>query len=173
MRADAFEKPAGHNFRSHSIGLRPLRADKALEDHFTQAGRRAESNGWDVWLASITRFRERLGVLIDARPDEICPQTNISSGLAKILFALPERRRRRKIVLTEDEFPTIGFVLAQGRRLGYELVFLPGGSRLADIDAWTPAFQDDVHLVSATHVFSNSSVLAPAVEIARRARERD
>src|SRR5207249_8661704 len=40
------------------------------------------------------------------------------------------------------------------------------------IDAWTPAFQDDVQLVLATHVFSNSSVLAPAADIARRARER-
>ena len=172
MRADAFEKPAGHYFLSHSIGLRPLSADKALEDNFTRVWRLGDSNAWEVWLASITRFRERLGALIGARPDDICPQTNISSGLAKILFALPERRGRRKIVLTEDDFPTIGFVLAQGRRLGYELVFLPGGSRLADIDAWIPAFQDDVQLVLATHVFSNSSVLAPAVDIARRARER-
>src|SRR5437667_150949 len=129
MRADAFEKPAGHYFLSHSIGLRPLSADKALEDNFTRAWRHGESNAWDVWLASLTRFRERLGVLIGARPDDICPQTNISSGVAKILFALPERRGRRMIVLTEDDFPTIGFVLAQGRRLGYELVFLP---------IWTP-----------------------------------
>jgi kynureninase len=51
-------------------------------------------------------------------------------------------------------------------------VFLPGGSRLANIDAWSAAFQDDVQLVFATHVFSNSAVLAPAAEIGRRARER-
>ncbi len=172
MRADAFEKPGGHYFLSHSVGLRPLSADKALEDNFTRVWRRGDSNMWDVWLATIARFREPLGALIGASPDEICPQTNISSGLAKILFALPERRGRRKIVLTEDDFPTIGFVLAQGRRLGYELVLLEGGSRLADIDAWTPAFQDDVQLVVATQVFSNSAVLAPAAEIARRARER-
>ena len=172
MRADAFEKPGGHYFLSHSVGLRPLSADKALEDNFTRVWRRGDSNMWDVWLATIARFREPLGALIGASPDEICPQTNISSGLAKILFALPEPRGRRKIVLTEDDFPTIGFVLAQGRRLGYELVLLEGGSRLADIDAWTPAFQDDVQLVVATQVFSNSAVLAPAAEIARRARER-
>src|SRR5207247_9713159 len=100
----------------------------------------------------ITRFRERLGMLIGARPDDICPQTNISSGLAKILFALPARRGRRKIVLTEDDFPTIGFVLAQGRRLGYELVFLPGGSRLAAIHASTPPLQPADALGLATTV---------------------
>lgn len=172
MRADAFEKPAGHYFLSHSIGLRPLTADKTLEDNFTGVWRRGDSNAWEVWLASMARFRERLAALIGARADEICPQTNISSALTKILFALPERPRRRKIVLTEDDFPTVGFVLAQGRRLGYELVFLPGGFRLANIDAWTPAFQDDVQLVLATHVFSNSAVMAPAAEIARRASER-
>jgi kynureninase len=172
MRADAFEKPAGHYFLSHSIGLRPLGADKTLEDGFTSVWRRGDPHMWDTWLASLGRFREHLGALIGAEPADLCPQTNISSALAKILFALPERPRRRKIVLTEDDFPTVGFVLAQGQRLGYELVFLPGGSRLADVDAWKPAFQDDVQLVFTTHVFSNSAVLAPAAEIARRARER-
>ncbi len=56
--------------------------------------------------------------------------------------------------------------------MGYELVFLPGGERLADPDAWAPAFHDDVQLVVATQVYSNTSVLAPCAEICRRARER-
>ncbi len=179
MRADlldlavrqAFEPPAGRYFLSHSIGLQPKAAAEAHQG-FAEPWRRGDAAIWDHWLAAIARFRERLGPLIGATPADICPQTNISSALTKILFSLPERARRRKIVLSEDDFPTVGFVLAQARRLGYEVQFLPGGARLADIAAWSPAFQDDVQFMLATHVFSNTAVKAPIGEIGARARER-
>lgn len=169
---DAFAAPAGRYFLSHSVGLRPLGAEAATEEGFAAPWRRGDAHTWGFWLDAIDAHARALAPLIGASPLDICPQTNISSALTKILFSLPERARRRKIVLTEDDFPTAGFVLAQARRLGYELVFLPGGARLADIDAWAPAFHDDVQLVLATHVFSNTAVKAPTGEIARRARER-
>ncbi|MEX0645347.1 MAG: aminotransferase class V-fold PLP-dependent enzyme, partial [Parvularculaceae bacterium] len=146
--------------------------DAALEEGYASPWNAGDGKTWGHWFAALQRFRENLAPLIGAEPDDICPQTNISGALTKIVFALPERARRRKIVLSEDDFPTVGFVLAQARRLGYELVFLPGGARLADIAAWSPAFHDDVQLVLATHVFSNSSVCAPVAEIAERARQR-
>lgn len=169
---EAFCTPAGRYFLSHSIGLQPRSAGQALDDDFTGPWRRGDGEAWNHWLAAIDAFRWALAGVIGASADDICPQTNISSALSKILFSLPERARRKKIVLTEDDFPTVGFVLAQARRLGYELVFLPGGARLADIDAWAPAFHDDVQLVLATHVFSNSCVRAPVEAIAERAHER-
>lgn len=172
MLPGAFERPPGPYFLSHSIGLRPSAAAAALDEGYAAPWKEADGKTWDHWFAALDRFRENLAPLIGAAAEDVCPQTNISGALTKILFALPERARRKKIVLSEDDFPTVGFVLAQARRLGYELVFLPGGARLADIDAWSPAFHDDVQLVLATHVFSNSSVLAPVVEIAARARQR-
>jgi selenocysteine lyase/cysteine desulfurase len=51
-------------------------------------------------------------------------------------------------------------------------VFLKGGARLEDADAWAPAFADDVQLVIATHVFSNTAIKAPVEDIAARARAR-
>ncbi|MBI1364525.1 MAG: aminotransferase class V-fold PLP-dependent enzyme [Alphaproteobacteria bacterium] len=169
---DAFFAPEARYFLSHSVGLMPRAAASALEDGFLSPWREAKADAWRDWLAAIEAFRRSLAPVIGARPSDICPQTNISGALSKILFSLPERARRKKIALTEDDFPTVGFVLAQARRIGYELVFLPGGARLADIDAWAPAFHDDVQLVLATHVFSNSGVKAPVREIAERARRR-
>lgn len=171
MRREAFHHPDGRYFLSHSVGLQPKSAAQALDDGFMGAWRGADAP-WDRWLAAIDRYRASLAPLIGANAGDICPQTNISGALTKILFSLPERARRRKIVLTEDDFPTVGFVAAQARRAGYELVFLPGGARLADIDAWAPAFHDDVQMLIATHVFSNSGVRAPVAEIAARARAR-
>ncbi|MEM9170176.1 MAG: aminotransferase class V-fold PLP-dependent enzyme [Pseudomonadota bacterium] len=161
----------GPYFQSHSIGLAPTDARDALADLYLDPWAAARGDAWDAWLEGIARFRGNLAPLIGAAPDEICEQVNVSSALTKILFSLPERRGRRTIVLTEDDFPTIGNVLAQAARLGYRLAFLPGGPALADPGAWARAFKDDVHLVHVTHVYSNSALRPPVAEICRRARE--
>lgn len=172
MFAERFHIPEGRYFLSHSVGLQPKAAAGRLDAAYMGPWRAGDGTSWNDWLAAIDRFRGALAPIIGANADDICPQTNVSSALTKILFSLPERAQRRKIVLSEDDFPTIGFVAAEARRAGYELVFLPGGARLADLDAWAPAFHDDVQLVIATHVFSNSSVKAPVAGIAGRARAR-
>lgn len=171
MNRDQFHLPGQHYFLSHSIGAQPKTYAATVEETYWAPWRTAGDQSWDLWFKALDTFRQGLAPIIGADADDICPQANVSSGLTKILFAMPERAGRRKIVLTQDDFPTVGFALAQAERLGYELIFLPGGKALADPDAWAPAFQDDVQLVLATQVYSNSSVLAPCAEIARRARE--
>ncbi len=87
-----------------------------------------------------------------------------------MLFSLPVEPRRRKIILCEKDFPTVGFVLAEARRLGLSPVFLKGGPHLADPDAWREAFSDEAHLVHITHVFSNLGLKTPVADIVARAR---
>ena len=158
-------------FLSHSIGVQPKVVDAALEDQFMAPWRRSKGDAWNYWLNALDTFRTALAPLLGADAKDICQQTNISSALSKCLFSLPERERRTKIVLTEEDFPTIGHVLSQAQRLGYELVFLPGGEALADIAAWDAAFRDDVHLLHITHVFSNLAVRPPVAEIIAKARD--
>ena len=172
MDRDKFHLPGKHYLLSHSVGAQPKTFEAAFAAGYAEQWRSAGFGVWDPWFEALERYKKGLAPIIGAHAKDICPLSNVSSGIAKVLFSLPERARRTKIVLTEDDFPTVGFALAQGQRMGYELVFLPGGDRLADPDAWAPAFHDDVQLVVATQVYSNSSVLAPCKEIARRARER-
>lgn len=169
--ASDFRRPAGHYLLSHSVGLMPAAAEAALSRSFLDPWKAGDSAVWDAWLQTIDGWREALGRVLGADAADLCPQANISSALTKLLFSLPERAGRRKIVATEDDFPTIGFVLEQAQRAGYEILLLPGGARLADPDAWSPAFASNVRLVHATHVFSNSSLVAPIAEIIRRARD--
>ncbi len=171
MDRDQFHMPRRHYFLSHSVGAQPKSWDAAINAGFADPWRKDGFEVWTPWFETIERFKAGIAGLVGAQANDICPQPNVSAGISRILFSLPERAGRTKIVLTEDDFPTVGFALAQGRRMGYELVFLPGGERLADPDAWAPAFEDDVQLVVATQVFSNTSVLAPCAEICRRARE--
>ena len=171
MDRDQFHLPGKHYLLSHSVGAQPKTFEAALMRGYGVPWRTEGFQVWDPWFETLDLFRAGLAPIIDTSPEDISLQGNVSSGVAKVLLSLPERPGRKKIILTEDDFPTVGFALAQARRLGYELEFLPGGSRLADPDAWAPAFADDVQLVMATSAYSNSSVLAPSAEIARRARE--
>lgn len=171
MRDDYFNKPDGPYFLSHSAGLMPKTARKTLDEGCLDPWAAGDPQIWAKWLAAVDAFRETLAPLIGAEAADICPQTNVSSGLTKILFALPAREGRRKIILSEEDFPTVGFVLAQARRLGLEPVFLKSGAHLADPEAWAAAYRDDAHLVHVTHVFSNLGLKTPVAEIVRRARE--
>jgi kynureninase len=172
MALGDFSKPAHSYFLSHSVGLLPAAAEAGLTRDFFNPWAEGRSDLWPHWLERIDAWRRALGPVVGAAPADICPQANISSALTKILFALPEKKGRRKIVLTEDDFPTAGFVFEQGRRVGLEPVIVKGGASLADADAWSAAYADDVRLVHVTHVFSNRGVKTPVAEIVRRAREK-
>ena len=169
MKKDAFHLPGRHYFLSHSVGAQPRTYDAAIAEGYLHPWRTDGFEVWNPWFETIERFKTGLAQILGATPSDICPQSNVSSGIAKLIFSLPERPGRNKIVLTEDDFPTVGFALNQAQKSGYELIFLPGGATLADPDAWARAFEDDVQLVVATHVYSNTSVRAPLADIAARA----
>jgi selenocysteine lyase/cysteine desulfurase len=171
MRDDRFEAPTGPYFLSHSVGLPPKAARSRLEGAFLAPWASGAADVWDHWLAAIARWRGALAPILGADADDICPQANISSGLAKIISCLEPKGKRRTIVLCEDDYPTIGHVAAMARRRGFDVDLMPGGLRMRDADAWSRTAQDDVALAFVTHIFSNIGVRSPVTEIIRRARE--
>ncbi|MDZ7629452.1 MAG: aminotransferase class V-fold PLP-dependent enzyme [Parvularculaceae bacterium] len=170
MSLGDFNKPSTPYFLSHSVGLLPATAEAGLTRDYFNPWAAGRSDLWPRWLETIAAWKRALAPVIGAGAMDICPQTNISSALTKILFALPERKGRTKIILTEDDFPTAGFVFEQGRRIGLDPVIIQGGAPLADPDAWSRACADDVRVVHVTHVFSNRGVRSPVAEIVRRAK---
>lgn len=172
MSRELFNKPSGPYFLSHSVGLAPLAARAALENGYLGPWAAGDSDVWTKWLGTVDAFGASLAPAIGAHANDICPQTNVSSALTKVLFSLPVKKGRTRIVLCEEDFPTVGFVLAQAERLGLKPIFLKSGAHLADPDAWKEAFSDDVHLLHLTHVFSNLGLKTPVAEIVARARAK-
>lgn len=172
MLSAEFNTPRGPYFLSHSVGLMPCAARAALEASYLEHWAAGTGDIWDKWLAASADFCAALAPVIGAKPQDICPQTNISSALTKVLFSLPVKPGRTKIVLCEEDFPTVGFVLAQAERLGLTPVFLKSGAHLADPGVWRAALSEDVHLLHLTHVFSNLGLKTPVAEIAASARAK-
>ena len=170
IRRDAFQYPDHAYFLSHSVGVQPKIADNQLSKMYLEPWRAARGDAWDYWLQALDDFKSELAKLIEADARDVCPQTNVSSALSKITFSLPERSGRKKIVLTSEDFPTIGHVFKQAERMGYELVFIKGGDALASMEHWADALDESVQLLHITQIFSNRSVRPPVQTIVKRAR---
>jgi kynureninase len=159
---------------THSVGCLPQVARAALDSNFMQPWAERGGNAWPEWLRQVDGFRMALANLFGGAPAEYCPQTNLSSGLAKLLLALPRASAaKRGLLAAEDSFPSLGFVLRQAERHGFALRLMPRAQSPDDIHSWSQALTSDVRVALVTHVHSNTGRVAPINEISRLCAERD
>jgi selenocysteine lyase/cysteine desulfurase len=155
------------------VGCLPRAAREALEAGFLRPWAECGGDAWPQWLEEIGKFRAALANLLGGRAAEYCPQTNLSSGLVKLLSALPRAERAPRVLLAaEDSFPSLGFVLREAQRHGFELRLIPRASPPDELDTWSSALGSDVRLALVTHVHSNTGRVAPAAQIARLCARR-
>ncbi len=163
---DHFHVPDNY-FLSHSVGCLPKRTDALVADHFYMPWKTGQT--WTEWMPLLDKFRAGLSQFLGVSSSLICPQTNISSALTKIIFSLPQTKGRDAILLSKQDFPTIGFVMKQAERLGYKIKYLDGDP--TDVNVWADAINETTAIVHATHVLSNTSHLLPIQEICNLARD--
>lgn len=167
-----FYKPQGAYFLTHSIGLMPRSIGQCLEEQYLKPWKSADQNTWPKWLEAIHHFTGALATLFNSDADLFCPQTNVSSGLAKVIQSLPKRKGRTVIVASESDFPSAGFVLQQAERYGYTLKLIPKTADLQSPEVWDQALSDDVHSVFITHVVYNINAKTPIEQITKIAKQR-
>ncbi|WP_298441017.1 aminotransferase class V-fold PLP-dependent enzyme [uncultured Ferrimonas sp.] len=168
-----FLMPSGHYFGSHSAG-RPFADTMAQfqQDYFQPWGGDC-CDPWGEWLGQIERFRAALAALFNVDASGFCPQSNVSSGLVKVAMALPQLQSGGTVLLSEHDFPSIGFALQQALPNGAaQLRFIPKGADLTDANVWDKHLTADVALVWITHGFSNLGAAAPLAQILPLARQR-
>lgn len=165
--------PKGSYLLSHSIGCLPAGAQADLERRYFTPWRESGGEAWGPWLAEIERFRTLAGRLIGAAPESVCPQTNVSGALSKILHAIPARPGRDRVVLCEEDFPSLGFVVEAAAKVGLQPIFVPRGAAALDPATWRAVVDGRTQLALVSHAFSNRSARLPVAEITRVARERE
>jgi selenocysteine lyase/cysteine desulfurase len=173
--ASSFHVPGpGPYALTHSVGCLPRASAIALETALLRPWIERGGEAWEDWLQEVETFRTELALLLGGAPAEYCPQANLSTALAKVLLALPPPVPGKRVVIAaEDSFPSLGFVLRQAQRHGYELQLIPRSADPAQIDTWAAALKSTTCAVLVTHVHSNTGVVAPVADIARLCRERN
>jgi selenocysteine lyase/cysteine desulfurase len=160
---------------SHSVGPLPKVAEEALKQHYLQPWAEHGGDAWPHWLQAIDDFCVKVGTLINASENEICPQTNLASGFSAYLTAiakLDKNQHRRTILMHKDAFASMGFVvsgLTQSHGLKLALVDCDPN----DLDAWDIAIQShDVLACLFTHVHSNTSQKSKVKVLSHIAKKR-
>lgn len=172
MNRPQFHEPEGPYFLSHSVGLLPAATADWVADGLVTAWRDRPAEAWPAWLEEVSAFRQTLARLFNQEARWFCPQANVSSGLTKLLHALPFREDRPVILISGEAFPSIGFVARAAEPLGYRVRLIDRSEDCLDPTVWQRQLGDDVGVVIITHVHSNTGRLLPAAEIADLARAR-
>ena len=173
MYKEKFVPHDGIYLLNHSVGRPPVSARAQVLDRFFEPWESGDAEIWPIWIEQIEQFRTDLGRLLNAEAADFCPQTNLSSAVTKIIHSLPRRAGKNTIVCTEQDFPSIGFVLTQAERAGYTVRMIPAALDTQDTDVWRDYLTEDVGCVLVTHVYSNTSQQLPVSEITALARERE
>jgi kynureninase len=157
---------------THSVGCLPRRSADALQKNFLKPWASEGGEAWNPWLAAIEEFRESLSLLLGGKSADYCPQANLSSGLAKLLPALPAAQARTVLLAAEDSFPSLAFVLQRAGHQGFTTRLIPRAHDPSSLETWAAALSSDVAVALVTHVHSNSGAVAPAAQIAALCRDR-
>jgi kynureninase len=173
MHRDEFHVPGpGPYVLTHSVGCLPKSSVDAVHASFLRPWQLSGADAWDPWLAAVMSFRERLANLLGGNAADYCPQSNLSSGLAKLLPALPKPDDRAVLLAAEDSFPSLAFVLQRASQTGFDLRLIARGHDPSNAATWAEALTDDVAAVLVTHAHSNTGVVTPVAKIAALCRQR-
>jgi kynureninase len=161
---------------SHSLGAMPRATYDRLHEYadiWATRGVRAWAEGWWEMPA---RIGNELGRIIGADPGTVVMHQNVSICQSLILscfLPLPENSKRRKIVYSELNFPSVMYVYeahARAHGLHIEKVRSDDGMTVAT-ERMLAAIDDETLLVPISHVLYKSAFLQDAKAITERAHE--
>ena len=112
---------------------------------------RDSGSPWDLWVEKYETARTAFAQFIGAEPDEVAIIPCASAGINSIASAL-DFRSRRKVVMGEFEFPTMGQIWLAQQRRGMEIQFLESHKDRLSADAYAEAIDNQTLIVPLTHI---------------------
>ena len=130
-----------------------------------------QGSPWELWVEQYEAARTAFARFINASPDEVAIITSASAGINSIASAL-SFHERKKVVMGEFEFPTMGHVWLAQRARGADVQFVKADGNRIPAANYEKAVDRDTLIVPLTHVcFKNGfrSEVSAVTQIAHRA----
>ncbi len=162
-----------HYLISNSLGAMPNRTrDMALAyaDKWAMRGVRAWEDEW--WMLS-REVGDKIGRLMNAAPDSVSMQSNVTSAEAIILSCFNFESARNKVVMVGMEFPSMkylytGWVAERGGTI--DMIDCPDGVTIP-LERVLDAIDETTLLVPISHVLFRSSYIVDAAAIIEKAHK--
>ena len=159
----------------NSLGRLPRATGAALTDVVSREWGEELVRGWQHWVSLPTRVGDRIGVeILGARPGEVIVADSTTVNFYKLAdAAVAARPGRRTIVTDRDNFPTDRYVLEGiAKARGRFIRWLDGDPILGPTPtAIASALDDDVALLTLSHVNYRSAAIADMAAITRLAHD--
>jgi selenocysteine lyase/cysteine desulfurase len=130
-----------------------------------------QGSPWEVWVNQYEAARTAFAQFINASPDEVAIVTSVSAGINGVASTL-NFRQRKKVVMGDFEFPTMGHVWLGQRVRGAEVQFVAAEGNRISAANYEKMVDRNTCIVPLTHVcFKNGfrSDVAAITQIAHRA----
>jgi selenocysteine lyase/cysteine desulfurase len=155
----------------NSCAYGALATDVMAAVHEYLDDRMTKGTDWNYWVARNDGARTAIADFLGASEDEVAVTTSASAGINSVASALSYDRPRKKVVISDLEFPTNAQIWYAQERRGAEVVRVAEDNGYIPVERFEAAIDEDTLIVAVTQVcFRNGARLdIPAiVEIARR-----
>ena len=154
---------------SNSLGAMPRGAAAGLAEYAETWATRGVRAWAERWWAMGTEVGDRIARMIGAPPGCVSMHENVTTAHAIALSTLPVGGARRRIVVTEGDFPSTIYLCRAQEALGFELVVVPAEPDLSvNVERVVDAIDDRTAIVAVSHVlFRSAYVLDPAPVVDR------
>ncbi|HZS03830.1 MAG TPA: aminotransferase class V-fold PLP-dependent enzyme [Blastocatellia bacterium] len=126
---------------------------------------------WDRWVAKYEEARAAFAAFIGASPDEVAITSCASAAINSIASAL-RFDRRRKVVLGEFEFPTMGHVWLAQQSRGAAVEFLKAEGERLPTAAYESAVDGGTAIVPVTRICFTNGFRSDVQQITQIAHAR-
>jgi kynureninase len=155
---------------SHSLGAMPHRAAAYLQqyaDTWAARGVRAWSEGW--WEIGRT-VGDLLAPILGVSPGTVSMHQNVTVAMGIVASTCDYQGSRRRIVLTDLEFPTNMYLFEGFRRYGAEIVYVPSPDAMrTDLERLLDAIDERTALVPLSLVLFRSAYIQDARAVIEKA----
>ena len=130
-----------------------------------------QGSPWELWVNRYEAARTAFAQFINASPDEVAIVTSVSAGINGVASAL-NFKERKKVVMGEFEFPTMGHVWLGQLARGAEVQFVAAEGNCIPAANYEKMVDRNTLIVPLTHVcFKNGfrSEVNTVTQIAHRA----
>jgi selenocysteine lyase/cysteine desulfurase len=123
--------------------------ESGLQDYI--ASWHEQGSPWERWVERYEESRTAFANFINASPDEVSVVTSVSAGINSIASAL-NFEDRKKVVMGEFEFPTMGHVWLGQRARGADVQFVKAEGNCIPAANYEGMINRDTCIVPLTHV---------------------
>jgi kynureninase len=157
---------------SCSLGALSRRSRALVNECLDLWEERGAAAWYDVWLARLDELRERYGRVVGAPGSAISLHASLTGALTAVAEAL-SYGRRRKVVTTSLDFPTLAYQWLAKATQGVEVEIIESSDATrVPLECFERAVDDRTALVATSHVFFTSGAIQDIRAIAALAHAK-